>query len=496
MPDSLEMLYLSISKYILNLLKVITLQECEGERMYYHGKSRLLGNVLVNHGLITEEQLESALAEQKINRKRLGDILVDNGWICERDLTQGISKQLFISYIEMNEMDPTPQALALVPESIAERLEIVPLKVTDNTLSIAIAEPLNLLALDELRMITGLNIEMAVATATDIRMAICKWYKEQECSPGIFESEKCFRLGEILFTAGLISERQLKEALEEQDFNKKRLGEIFMEHGWINELQLIDAVSKQLQIPMILLSSHVPSPDALRLVPRAMAERFGILPVSLLANSQIRIAMTEPLRGEALGELRAAVDREIEFAIALPSAIRREIPRFYRVLELEEISGSSGGYSEKGALLGDILMNDGAVTKHHLSEALQEQGITRMRLGEVLIKNGVITEKQLARAISTQLNIPLVSLEHTRPTLDALGMVPKIMAQRLEIIPLDIEDGYLRIAIAEPLNLMAIDELRSYTNMDLELMVATPSQIRAKLDIFYSGKNEDQTILI
>nr|HPI98827.1 type II secretion system protein GspE [Synergistales bacterium] len=58
--------------------------------------SRLLGNVLVNHGLITEEQLEAALAEQKLNRKRLGDILVDNGWICERELTQGISKQLLI----------------------------------------------------------------------------------------------------------------------------------------------------------------------------------------------------------------------------------------------------------------------------------------------------------------------------------------------------------------------------------------------------------------
>lgn len=464
--------------------------------MYYHGKSRLLGNVLVNHGLITEEQLEAALAEQKLNRKRLGDILVDNGWICERELTQGISKQLLIPYLEMNEIEPTPQAVALVPEAIAVRLEIVPLKVTEDTLSIAIAEPLNLLALDELRMITGLNVEMSVATPTDIRMALCTWYRDQECSPGKFESEKCFRLGEILFTAGLISDKQLKQALEEQEFSKKRLGEIFMEHGWINELQLVDAVSKQLQIPMILLSSHEPSPEALRLVPRAMAERFAILPVSLLPNGQIRIAVTEPLKGEAIRELREAVEREIEFAIALPTAIRREIPRFYRVLELEEITGASSAYSEKGALLGDILMNDGAITKSKLSEALQEQRITRMRLGEVMIKNGLITETQLARAISTQLNIPMVSLEHTRPTLDALGMVPRIMAQRLEIIPLAIEDGYLRIAIAEPLNLIAIDELRSYTNLDIELMVATPSQIRAKLDMFYSGKNEDRTIFM
>jgi len=471
--------------------------KCEEISMYYHGKATLLGNVLVSHGLITEEQLEAALTEQKLNRKRLGDILVENGWISEKALTQGISKQLLIPYIGIEEMDPAPQAVGLVSESMAERLQIIPLEVAEDTLKIAIAEPLNLLALDEIRMITGLNVDMSVATSTDIRMAICKCYRDQELDPGMFESEKCFRLGEILFTTGLISDKQLKQALEEQEFSHGRLGEIIMGHGWINELQLTDAISKQLQVPMILLSSHEPSPDALRLVPRAMAERFGILPVSLLANGQVRIAMTEPLKGEFLKELRATVGKEIDFSIALPSAVRREIPRFYRVLELEEITGSSGsGYSQKGALLGDILMNDGAITKNQLNESLQEQRITRMRLGEVMIKNGIITEKQLARAISTQLNIPMVSLEHTRPTMEALQMVPMVMAKRLEIIPLGIDDGYLRIAIAEPLNLMAIDELRSYINMDIELMVTTASQIRAKLETFYSGKDPDRAILI
>lgn len=463
--------------------------------MYFHGKKNLLGSVLVSHGLITEEQLEAALRLQKQTNLRLGETLVSNGWITEEDLSKGISKQLFIPFVKISDLDPDLDALCIIPQPVAERLDILPLgKTEDNRLKVAIAEPLNLLAIDEIHLLSGMEVELVVSTATQIRNGIRRWYTYQECSHIVFESEKSFKLGEILFTSGLLSEKQIKQVLEEQNTTHNKFGEIILSHGWINELQLTDAISKQLQIPMVLLASHEPSPEALRLIPRDIAERYTLLPLSILDGNKLQVAISEPLPAEAVFTIRKSTDHEIIFALALPTAIEREIPRFYRTIEIS--TPVSQKLTQKGALLGDILINDGAITRKKLDEALQEQRVNRMRLGDILIKNGEITELQLTRAISTQLGLPMVSLEINRPTPEALAVVPKFVAQRLEVIPLTVENGYLVVAIAEPLNLLAIDELRSFTGMNIELMVTTPTEIRSRLAVFYSGADPRSNITI
>jgi len=462
--------------------------------MYIHGKQDLLGRVLVNHGLITVEQLSSALRKQKHAEDRLGSILVKNGWLSERDLSIGISKQLMIPFVDMNDVQPEEEALRLIPLSVAERLEILPLLITEGALLVVISEPLNLLALDELRMFTGLEVKTSVSTATDIRCAISRWYKKKDMKTDLFDDEKCFRLGDILITSGLLSERQLRIALEDQKITHQRLGHIIMKHGFLNELQLTDALSKQLHIPMILLASHEPSIDALSLVPREMAENHQLLPVNLTPDGALKIAIAEPLSKETVQELRNICDREVEFAMALPSAIKREIPRFYRALDIKDIEGTKE--ISKGVLLGDILMNDGAITRKQLVEALDEQKINKMRIGEILIKNGLVSERQLAIAVSTQLDLPLISFDDITPSKEAMELVPINIAKRLEIIPVDLDGDILRVAIAEPLNLLAIDELRGFTGKHISLMVSSPSQIRMKMDQFYSGVDPDRRIII
>ncbi len=464
--------------------------------MDYHGKSNLLGSVLVAHGLITEAQLDSALTQQKTTRKRLGEILVSNGWISEIGLMKGISQQLFIPFISLPEIIPETAAIELIPSNVAERLDIFPIEILDESkLRIAISEPLNVLAIDEIHLITGLEVELAVATCSDIKAAIDRFYRLKNCAHASFESEKSFRLGEVLFTAGLISEKQLNMALEEQKTSGKKLGEIIVEHQWINELQLTDAMSRQLHIPMVLLASHEPSPPALKKVPRSFAEKYAVLPLSVLQGNVLQLAVSNLLSASAVEELRTLTQCNIEYVLALPSALRRELPRFYRVIEMEGLI--SERITQKGALLGDLLMNDGVLTRSQLNDGLEEQRVNRMRLGDIFIKNGVITEKQLARAISAQLGLPMISLGHYRPSPEALNLVPQILAQRLEVIPLSIEgNSILRIAIAEPLNLLAIDELRTFTGLNIELMVTTPTDIRSKMADFYSGAGPVNSLFV
>ncbi len=137
-------------------------------------------------------------------------------------------------------------------------------------------------------------------------------------------------------------------------------------------------------------------------------------------------------------------------------------------------------------LIGDILTEAGIITPEQVADALKEQDRTHKRLGEILIEREWLTERQLAEALSAQLQLPMISLARYRPMTEALSVVPMAVAERLEIVPLSVLDGNrLRVAIAEPLNLLTIDELRVLTGMDVELTLAVPSEIRREIPNFY-----------
>ena len=88
--------------------------------------------------------------------------------------------------------------------------------------------------------------------------------------------------------------------------------------------------------------------------------------------------------------------------------------------------------------LGEILVDAGAVARHSLEAALEEQKISKLRLGEILQKNGCISESQLTDALGKQLNLPLISLAKYKPSPEAMKIIPEAVAQRLEIVPLAI----------------------------------------------------------
>jgi type IV pilus assembly protein PilB len=136
--------------------------------------------------------------------------------------------------------------------------------------------------------------------------------------------------------------------------------------------------------------------------------------------------------------------------------------------------------------LGDLLVQSGMITEEQLEEALRNQTRSKKRLGCILVEKGFMTERQLAEVLSRQLKVPLVSLARYRPMGEALRLVPKNVAKRLELLPLALLDNNrLMIAMADPLNVLAIDEVKILTGMELEIGLATPSEIERELDKFY-----------
>lgn len=139
-----------------------------------------LGELLLNAGVISQENLNTALAEQKVSHLRLGEILIKEGYLTENHLAEALCQQLDLQSVSLAKVRPQQEALTLVPENVATRLNLLPLQlVGDDRLVVAMADPMDTYAVDELYLLTGREIEIRVTTMTDIHKALVNYYRVQ-----------------------------------------------------------------------------------------------------------------------------------------------------------------------------------------------------------------------------------------------------------------------------------------------------------------------------
>ncbi len=139
-----------------------------------------LGQLLLDSGIITDKQLEEALTLQGKDGGRLGYHLVNINAISEPDLNQYLARQQSIDAINLDETEVDPDVLALIPSEIAWRYEVIPLERDGRTLVVAMTDPHNLFAVDDLRFSLGMEIEPHICASSMVRRAISKFYKEGE----------------------------------------------------------------------------------------------------------------------------------------------------------------------------------------------------------------------------------------------------------------------------------------------------------------------------
>src|SRR5919204_731409 len=140
-------------------------------------QTRRLGDLLVAEGLISEAQLKQALAEQKGKTEKLGSILARLGFITEEQLIGFLSRQYGIPSITLHNIDVDAETLRLVPAPIARKYEVLPVKRIGGTLTLAMADPTNVFALDDVAFMTNLQILPVVAPQAAIRRALEKNYE-------------------------------------------------------------------------------------------------------------------------------------------------------------------------------------------------------------------------------------------------------------------------------------------------------------------------------
>jgi type IV pilus assembly protein PilB len=138
-------------------------------------KTEKLGEILVSQGLISPQDLERALFEQSRTDQLLGRILIDLGLVKEADLMAALARQVGYRFVDLSDYTVDPSAASLIPESVARRYHALPIGWEDGKLVVAMADPSNLFALDDIRTITGLDIQPVVSTAGDIEATIRKY---------------------------------------------------------------------------------------------------------------------------------------------------------------------------------------------------------------------------------------------------------------------------------------------------------------------------------
>ena len=136
-----------------------------------------LGDLLVERGIITQQQLEHAQATQKARGGLLGQVLVELWYATEEQIAQSITAQYGFPYLPLESLEIDQNVIELVPEQVARQYCLVPIDRIGKGLTIAMANPLNVQATEDIETITKCAVQTFVSTATDINRAIDRYYR-------------------------------------------------------------------------------------------------------------------------------------------------------------------------------------------------------------------------------------------------------------------------------------------------------------------------------
>jgi len=156
-----------------------------GENMDNKEQGMKLGELLVYSGKITQKQLRQALETQKESGRKLGEIIIDKGWASENEVMGVLENQMGIESFDIKEEVIEPEIPKLITENLARRYSAVPVKVVGNKLKVAMYDPLNIFAIEDIEIATGLKIEPVLSSKKDIIGAIDQYFGKQTAEKAI-----------------------------------------------------------------------------------------------------------------------------------------------------------------------------------------------------------------------------------------------------------------------------------------------------------------------
>lgn len=141
--------------------------------------SKQLGELLIERGVINKQQLTHALEVQKEKGGLIGQVLVELGYASEEAIAQAITAQYGFPYLPLENYEIDSEVVKIIPKNVASQFCLIPVDKIGNNLTIAMSNPLNAAAIEDVELISSLCVQIFVSTATDIKKAIEKYYTEK-----------------------------------------------------------------------------------------------------------------------------------------------------------------------------------------------------------------------------------------------------------------------------------------------------------------------------
>ncbi|MCX5697917.1 MAG: hypothetical protein NTU54_08150 [Candidatus Omnitrophica bacterium] len=141
--------------------------------------TKQLGELLIERGLISREQMENALDIQRNKGGLIGEILVELGFVKEEDVAQALTTQYGFPFLPLSNYEIIPEVIGIIPLRVAKQYLILPIDKIGNNLTVTMSNPLNVQAIEDIEMLTNCSIQTFVSTSSDIKKAIGKYYKDK-----------------------------------------------------------------------------------------------------------------------------------------------------------------------------------------------------------------------------------------------------------------------------------------------------------------------------
>ena len=135
---------------------------------------------MIERGIINQRQLDKALAVQRERSGLIGEILVDLGFAGEEDIAQALTAQYGFPYLPLSNYEINPEIVNIIPGRVARQYLLIPIDKIGNNLTVAMSNPLNMHAVEDVELLSGCSVQTFVSTSSDIKKAIAKYYKDKE----------------------------------------------------------------------------------------------------------------------------------------------------------------------------------------------------------------------------------------------------------------------------------------------------------------------------
>ncbi len=468
---------------------------------------RRLGAILLEQGYVNDTDLQRALGKHSEVGGRLADILIDSGMVGEKRIARAVEEALGIPMVNLSLVTPDPAAVRALDGEIAHQFQAFPFAREGETLRVAFVDPLNSIAIENVEDETGLIVEPYQALRDQMLYAIATGYPELGLAaptPGNTGEGRVILLGQRLLNSGLISEVQLEQALEEQKNSGEPLGTALVNIGAITEEQLYETLAEQAGAVYVRNPrDQEPMEGVLGLLLRADALRLTAVPVEE-RGGMVSVITSDPRKRD---DIEALIGKPVQIMLARPADVEHLIERLYpqrgRLGEAMVQQGTLSRSQLREALqvqaregkvkpLGEVIVELGFAGKDEIDTALQKQHAGGGRLEDTLVQSGKLSPEMLARSLAAQLGYEFLDPNSSPPDPSVALLIPEGTARRYGVFPIRMKGDALVVAMKDPRNVFALDDLKLITGRDIVPAVMAEKDITRLIERYFGASDMAQ----